>query len=197
MHIGILGGTFDPIHNAHLFIALDAAARLGLDRVLIIPNGLPPHKADYPVSEARHRLRMVELATADSELLVPEPMEVERPGPSFTVITLRELHARWPSTRFTFLAGADAVAEIGTWREPEAVVQLCQVTAVSRPGFTPERLHELVPAALRDRISFLQTEEIGISSTLIRQRVRARLPIRYLAPDPVVRYIEEHGLYRS
>lgn len=197
MRIGVLGGTFDPIHNAHLFIALDAGANLGLDRVLVMPNAIPPHKTQVSVTDAIHRLRMVELAVAGCPGLDAESMEVVRGGPSYTVTTLRLLHQRHPGAELVFLTGADAVAEIGTWREPDEVVRLCRLVAVSRPGMGLEHLRERVRPNLFRHIEVHTVPEIGISSTMIRERVRAGLPIRFLTPDAVVQYIEENGLYRT
>lgn len=197
MRIGILGGTFDPIHNAHLFIAEDARTRLQLDHVYVIPNGTPPHKQRCPITSAGHRLRMAELAVGRDAHLTVDPIEAERSGPSFTVDTLRAYRKRCPATEIVFLTGADAVAEIGTWREPDEVLRLCRMVAVSRPGFDMERMLRLAPHELMRDIETLEVAEIGISSTLIRARVSQGLPIRGLTPDPVIRYIELHGLYRD
>lgn len=196
MRVGILGGTFDPIHNAHLFIAEDTAAHVGLTRVLIIPNAVPPHKPSVVVAEAAHRLCMVELAVEGSDLLQADPMEIARGGPSYTVDTLRELHRRLPGDEFYFIAGLDAIAEIGTWREPDEVARLCTLVAVSRPGTDMETVRRTVPERLFKCITLHTVPELGISATMIRERVRQGLPIRHLTPDPVVRYIEEQRLYR-
>lgn len=197
MRIGVLGGTFDPVHNAHLFVAEDAAARLRLAYVLIIPNAIPPHKQGHVVTPAEHRLRMVELAVVGSTVLRADPLEIERGGPSYTVETLRVLKARQPGVEIVYLAGADAVAEIGTWREPAEVVRLCRMCAVTRPGFDIAALRTSVPPDLLAFIEFHAVPELGISSTMIRERCRLGLPIRHLTPDAVVRYIDEHGLYRG
>ncbi len=197
MRIGILGGTFDPIHNAHLFVGEDVGARMALDCVLVMPNGSPPHKKAYEVTAPEHRLRMVELAVAGSSLLAADDFEVRAPRPSYTVNTLREVRTRYPGAEIVFITGVDAVAEIGSWREPEEVVRLCRMVAVSRPGYAMSDLETAVPRHLLDRIEMLQTPEIAISSTEIRLRVARGLPIRYLTPDAVVAYIRENGLYRT
>ena len=197
MRLGVLGGTFDPIHNAHLFISMDAAASFGLEKVLIIPNAVPPHKPGQPVTEPHHRLQMVELAVHGNRLLEADPLEVKRGGISYTVETLRELRRRYPDSEILFLTGADAVAEIGTWREPKTVVRLCRLVAVSRPGLGLAELRARVPAELFPFIELHQVPPMGISSTMIRERVQRGLPIRYLTPDAVVDYIEEHRLYRT
>jgi len=197
MRIGVLGGTFDPIHNAHLFVAEDARVRLGLDTVLVVPNGIPPHKKEYTVTPAEHRLRMVELAVRGTAHLRAEPMEVYREGPSYTADTLRALRDEHPGGEIVFITGADAVAEIGTWHEPEQVVRLCRLVAVSRPGMGLNDLKDRVPPELFPFIEVHTAPEIGISATMIRERVREGLPVCYLTPDAVVRYIEEHKLYRA
>jgi len=197
MRIGVLGGTFDPIHNAHLFVAEDARVRLGLDTVLVVPNGVPPHKKEYTVTPAEDRLRMVELAVKGRAHLRAEPMEVYREGPSYTADTLRALRDEHPGGEIVFITGADAVAEIGTWHEPEQVVRLCRLVAVSRPGMGLNDLKDRVPPELFPFIEVHTAPEIGISATMIRERVREGLPVCYLTPDAVVRYIEEHKLYRA
>ncbi|MBM3493360.1 MAG: nicotinate-nucleotide adenylyltransferase [Armatimonadetes bacterium] len=197
MRIGLLGGTFDPIHYAHLFIAEDARSRLELDRVLIVPGGVPPHKKPYAASPPEQRLRMVELALADSEHLDADDTEVRASGLSYTVETLRAMGRRFPDHEIVFITGVDAVAEIGTWHEPDEVVRLCRMVAVSRPGRTFADLEDAVPARLLSRIELMVTPEIGISSTSIRSRVARGLPIRYLTPNHVVDYIAAHRLYRD
>jgi nicotinate-nucleotide adenylyltransferase len=197
MRIGLLGGTFDPIHHGHLFIAEDARLRLNLDRVLIVPNGIPPHKKPYDVAPAEHRMRMARLALCDSTVLEADDTEVSAPGPSYTVQTLRAMRERYQNDEIVFITGVDAVAEIGSWREPDEVVRLSSVVAVSRPGYEFAALEAAVPARLLAHIRTLETPEIGISSTAIRERVAHGLPIRYLTPDPVVAYIARTGLYRG
>jgi nicotinate-nucleotide adenylyltransferase len=197
MRIGILGGTFDPIHHGHLFIAEDVRARLAIEHVLIVPNGVPPHKKPYTVSAPHHRLRMVELAVAGSTTLAADGIETNSEGPSYTVETLRILRRRLPDAELVFITGVDAVAEIATWREPDEVVRLCRLVAVSRPGYSLADLQSAVPPTLLRGIELLATDEIGISSTDIRRRVAQGLPIRYLTPDPVVAYIAANNLYRN
>ncbi len=195
MRIGLLGGTFDPIHNAHLFIAEDVAARFRLDHLRIIPNGSPPHKQDSPTTPAHHRLRMARLAAAEASNVDADGIEVERPGPSYTVDTLRELTSAHPNAELVFITGIDAIAEIQTWKEPYEVLNLCTMVAVHRPGFPVDILDAALPEPLRRRIIIHDIPEIGISSTMIRNRVASGLPIRHLTPDSVVEYILRHGLY--
>lgn len=197
MRIGVLGGTFDPIHYGHLFIAEHARAVLALDRVVFVPNGSPPHKLPYAVSDSRHRVAMVRLAVDGNATFEVDDEEVRRDGPSYTVDTLSTLREANPGAEIVFLAGIDAVAEIGAWHEPDKVVRLCQVVAVSRPGFRFEQLEATVKPDLLERVADLSGPHIAISATEIRSRVRARLPIRYLTPDSVVDYILEAGLYRQ
>lgn len=194
MRLGIMGGTFDPIHYAHLFIAEEARTRLELDRVLFVPNGMPPHKKDYEITPAGHRLAMVELATRDNPSFAASRSEIDRPGPSYTVDTLKQIHAEQPGAELFFITGMDAVAEILTWRSSDEVLSLARILAVNRPGFAADKS---LPNLENGRVELLDAPHLGISSTLIRERVAQSVPIRYLAPEPVVAYIEEHGLYRA
>jgi nicotinate-nucleotide adenylyltransferase len=195
--IGVLGGTFDPIHNGHLFVAEDARIRLRLDHLLVIPNAIPPHKKLYDVTPAHHRLMMVALGLSAEGHLEASDIEVARGGRSFTVDTIRLLRTRFPDADLVFITGADAIAEIGTWREPEEVARLCSLVAVSRPGFELGDLQRLVPPSILPRLDLHTVPAIGISSTMIRERVAAGLPIVGLTPDRVARYIAGHGLYRA
>ncbi len=195
MRLGILGGTFDPIHNAHLFIAEEARVELGLDQVLFIPNRLPPHKPAKSLTPANHRYRMTELATSSNRHFACSGIEIERGGPSFSVDTLNLLAHQLPTAEFFFITGMDTVAEIGTWRRPEEVLRLCKIAGIARPGFDAALVLTGLPASYAKRIVPLEATHLDISSTEIRERVRKGLPIRYLTPDPVVEYIAEYGLY--
>jgi len=196
MRLGILGGTFDPIHYAHLFLAEDARVRYDLDEVLFIPNGQPAHKLPRAVADAEHRCRMVELATEPNMAFRASRIEVEREGPSYSVDTLRAFRRDYPSAELFFITGVDAVAEIGTWREAKEVARLTTFLAAPREGAPFESLADALDPDLGARVLPLSTPRVDISSTLLRERVRSGLPIRYLTPDPVVAYIEAHGLYR-
>lgn len=203
--IGILGGTFDPIHYGHLVIAQEAAARLDLDQVLFIPTGHPPHKVDERVSPGHHRLTMVELAIADDPRFALSRVELERTGPSYTVDTLVDLHSSMDiqGARAWFLIiGGDMLADLPQWRDPRGIVaQVAGIAAMYRPGFVIAAdqiaaLEVQVPG-LRGVLKPIEAPQIAVSSTMLRARVAAGLPIRYLTPDPVVAYIAAQGLYRT
>ncbi|MGC8669459.1 MAG: nicotinate-nucleotide adenylyltransferase [Chthonomonadales bacterium] len=196
MRLGILGGTFDPIHHAHLFIGEEARVRFGLDRVLFVPNRTPPHKCEPDLTPEAHRFAMVELAVASNPRFSASRVELDRPGPSYTVDTLRILKEEYPAAEFYFISGLDAVAEMGSWKEPLAIAKLSTIVAIGRPGFDAENALAALPPDLRLRIEVIASPLMAISSTLLRERVQAGLPIRYLTPDPVIEYIQLHGLYR-
>lgn len=196
--VGILGGTFDPIHFGHLAIAEDCWARLGLDEVQFVPAGDPPHKQGRAISPARDRLAMVELAIADNPHFRLSRIDVDRPGLSYSVDTVRRLRTQLgPAARIYFIIGADSLADLPSWRDPAGLVDSCQVVAVSRPGHPRldlTRLEPAIPNASR-RITQLTTPGLDISSTQLRQRVASGEPIRYLVPDSVRAYIGQHRLY--
>ena len=187
--LGILGGTFDPIHFGHLAIAGEARARAGLDAVLFIPTGEPPHKPHWQ-ADAEHRYQMSVLATADNPHFFVSRLEIDRPGPSYTVETLRALRAIFPRGEFTLIVGADMALDFHRWREPEAILAQARVLAAARPGCPLDaadpRLHD---------ITLLPTPGLDISSTDLRARIAAGGEIRYLVPDPVAAYIRKYGLY--
>lgn len=196
--IGIIGGTFDPVHIGHLIIAEEAWYRLGLARVIFVPASVPPHKPDEPVSEREHRYRMTVLATEDNPAFEVSRMEFERPGPSYTVDTLAELkRLHGEDTELFFIMGADSVLEITTWHRPDEIVRLCTVVAAARPGYDLARAERSLPHEFLERIDFLEVPDIDISSTELRERVMAGVPIRYLIPPSVEKYIYENRLYRT
>ena len=195
--LGILGGTFDPIHNGHLFVAEEARVRFALDTVLFVPNGAPPHKAGDRLTAAQDRYEMTRLAIADNPAFACTTLELDRSGPSYTVDTLATLRARYPTTELFYITGIDAIAELLTWRRHAEVIRLATFIAAARPGFDLQTLPDLLPAAYRERILLLDTTAQGISSTDIRERTRAQLPTRYLTPDGVRDYIREHHLYED
>lgn len=197
MRLGILGGTFNPLHLGHLICAQEAHLQLGLDRVVLIPAGQSPHKSgDEDDPGARHRLALCRLAVADDERFEVSPIEVERPGPSYTVDTLEELSSREPDSELYLIVGGDVAAGLPTWREPERVLSLARLAVAKRRG-TPRRSIDQALAGLQGgrRTAFFAMPRIGISSTEIRRRVQMQEPIRYLVPDLVASYIDEHRLY--
>jgi len=196
--LGVLGGTFDPIHHGHLVAAQEARHQLGLDLVLFVPAGNPPHKPARPISAAAHRLRMVELAIAGRSDFALSRVDVDRPGPCYTVETLALLREEWGSTpTFFFIEGADSLAEITTWYRPHLLIQLSELAVVRRPGveLDLDRLEIELPG-LGERLHWVQMPQLEISSSELRARVRDGRPISYLLPESVEAYVREHGLYR-
>ena len=197
--IGILGGTFDPPHIGHLWLASLAADSLGLDRVLLMPAARPPHKGGRTISNAADRILMTRLAIVDNPLLEISLVEIERPGPSYTVDSLEALHAHYgPTARLVLVMAADSLARIDTWREPDRILELAEWAVGPRPGSPfPDR------ASLRDRfgkaadrIHLLEGPGLEVSGTQIRRRVAAGRVIRYLVPAVVEELIRARGLYR-
>ena len=192
-----MGGTFDPIHYGHLLAAEEARYRFALSRVIFVPCGVPPHKKAYEVTPAEHRYAMTVLATASNPHFVVSRVEIERPGPSYAVDTVKIFRQQFGEEReLFFITGLDAVLEILTWKSHEELVQLCRFIAVTRPGYDAQKLQEKLPPNYLTRIDLLVIPGIDISSTMIRERVRKGEPIRYLTPDAVCDYIAKHGLYK-
>jgi nicotinate-nucleotide adenylyltransferase len=197
--IGVIGGTFDPIHYGHLIIAEEARVKVGLAKVIFIPAGNPPHKLRRPYSPAHHRYKMVELAIASNPYFEISPIEINRPGPSYSVDTMAILREEMgPNVELYFIMGVDSLAGILTWHKPEELIKLCKIIAVNRPGYGVDidALNSIIPG-IKEQVIFIKAPEIGISSTEIQQRVREGLPIRYLVPPEVERYIYENKLYRD
>lgn len=193
--LGIMGGTFDPIHHGHLVAAEEARYGLTLDEVVFVPAGRPWQKSE-DVTPAELRLQMVKLATDDNAGLEVSRMEVERTGPTYTIDTVRQFRTcADPDADLFFITGADAILEILTWKDPGEAMDIATFVAVSRPGYDLSRLDRL-GRAVRERVVVLEIPALAISSTDIRHRVAAGRPIRYLVPDVVVRFIDEHRLYR-
>jgi nicotinate-nucleotide adenylyltransferase len=194
--LGIFGGTFDPIHYGHLRIAEEARERFGLTQVLFVPNQVSPFKIGDTTTAAPLRAELVRCAIAGNSSFVLWLGELERAGPSFTVQTLRALAEEFPESERYFLTGTDAIRDIGKWREPEACVALAQFVAFYRPGVTESEARVGVPDHLEPQVLFAEMNGLDISSTAIRERVRAGQSIRYLVPDAVSELITEKNLYR-
>jgi nicotinate-nucleotide adenylyltransferase len=193
--IGVMGGTFDPIHHGHLVAAEEARWQFDLDRVVFVPTGRPWQKP-VGVSPAEDRYRMTVLATASNPAFTVSRLEVDHQGPTYTVDTLRRLRAAQPAgTRLFFITGADAVLQILTWKEPDQVLALAELIAATRPGFDLDRLIGQVPGA--GRVHRMEIPALAISSSDLRTRVARGAPIQYLVPDEVARYIHDHALYQS
>ena len=194
--IGVMGGTFDPIHHGHLVAAEEARWQFDLERVVFVPTGRPWQKP-VGVSPAEDRYRMTVLATASNPAFTVSRLEVDHQGPTYTVDTLRRLRAAQPAgTRLFFITGADAVLQILTWKEPDQVLALAEFIAATRPGFDLARLIGQVPGAA-GRVHRMETPALAISSSDLRTRVARGAPIQYLVPDEVARYIHDHALYQS
>lgn len=196
--VGLLGGSFDPIHVGHLHVARQACARLGLDRVVFAPAGQPPHKRDQALTDAEHRFEMVRLALAGEPCFTISRIDLDRPGPCYSVDTVRLLQEDWgPEARIFFLIGADSLVDLPTWHRPRLLLELCQVVAVGRPGYNVDlaRLHRRFAGA--PPVVFLEhMPEVDVSSTEIRRRVAEGRAIEGLVPPAVAAYIVAHGLYR-
>jgi len=200
MNIGVLGGTFDPIHNGHLIIAEEAKVRLNLAEVLFVPAGLPWLRMDSPISAVEHRVQMVRLAIGDKPYFKLSTMEIERAGPSYTVDTIAELRGQLGAgSELFFILGWDCLAELSKWREPERLIKMCYLVAVPRVGYSVPDLKsmEAVIPGLAQRVIMLDTPEVDITASVIRDRVAQGLSISHLVPEPVDKYIREQGLYTT
>jgi nicotinate-nucleotide adenylyltransferase len=195
--LGILGGTFDPPHIAHLVMADQARDQLKLARVFFVPAGQPPHKLDRVLSSVEHRVAMTQLAIAGDERFVISRMDVDRPGPHYTADMLALMQAEHPGDELYLLIGSDSLRDLRMWHEPARVVAQARLAVIRRPGAEPDwRALQAAAPEIATRVDWVDTPHLDISSTDIKRRVRAGLAIRYLVPTPVERYIVEHGLYR-
>jgi len=191
-----MGGTFDPIHVGHLVAAEEARLRFRLARVIFVPNGRPPHKKQYEVTPAQARYEMVVLGTASNPGFEVSRIELDRPGPSYAVDTVRQIDEQLgPDTTLHFITGADAMLEFTTWHQPARLAEMCQFIAVMRPGYDVQRLERALGPDLMARTRVLRIPGVDISSTELRRRAGSGESLRYLTPEPVVRYIESRHLY--
>lgn len=190
-----MGGTFDPIHLGHLAVAEEAREVLDLDRVLFVPAGRPPHKDAGDVSPIEHRLAMVELAIAGNPAFQVSRIEVDRPGPSYTVDTVESLAAN--GHRLTLILSAETFGELPTWHEPWRLFEVAAVAVAPRWGYAAPDLEWFAAAfpGREDRVRYLEGPRLGVSSTALRARVAAGRSIRYLVPEPVAAYIAANNLY--
>jgi nicotinate-nucleotide adenylyltransferase len=186
--IGVMGGTFDPIHNGHLVAASEVADAFELDEVIFVPTGVPWHKK--AVSSAEHRYLMTVIATAANPSFTVSRVDIDRPGVTYTIDTLQEVAKTHPGADLFFISGADAIAQILAWKDIDKIWPLATFVAVTRPG------HQLeIPNAEQAKIEILEVPALAISSTSVRDRVIKNKPIWYLVPDGVVQYIAKHELY--
>ncbi|MDO8472524.1 MAG: nicotinate-nucleotide adenylyltransferase [Dehalococcoidia bacterium] len=197
--VGVLGGSFDPVHLAHLIIAEEVRLQLHLEKVLFIPAGQPYMKSNRVTTPAQHRLDMVRLAVASNPYFEASSVDVDRAGPSYTIDTLDVLRNTLPQGReLYFIIGWDSLATLPRWREPVRILEMCRLVAVPRPGVERPDLKELEVSlpGVSDRVIMLDRPVLSISSTGLRDRVGRGVSIRYLTPEPVERYISDNGLYR-
>jgi nicotinate-nucleotide adenylyltransferase len=190
--IGVMGGTFDPIHHGHLVAASEVAGLFGLDEVVFVPTGQPWQKSEREVSPAEDRYLMTVIATASNPRFSVSRVDVDRDGPTYTIDTLSDLHAQRPDAELFFITGADALGQILSWRDSDRFLRLAHFVGVTRPGFALADGH-LPPGA----VSLVEIPALAISSTDCRDRVARGMPVWYLVPDGVVQYIEKRGLYRA
>ena len=191
--VGVMGGTFDPVHHGHLVAASEVQSWFGLDEVVFVPTGQSWQKDDRRVVPAEHRYLMTVIATASNPRFSVSRVDIDRAGPTYTIDTLRDLHRATPDDELYFITGADALAQILTWRDVEEMFELAHFVGCTRPG------HQLDQSALQglpeDRLALVKIPALAISSTECRTRVAKGEPVWYLVPDGVVQYIAKHGLY--
>lgn len=192
--IGIMGGTFDPIHHGHLVAGSEVADRFGLDMVIYVPTGQPWQKAERKVSPAEDRYLMTVIATAANPRFHVSRVDIDRVGDTYTVDTLNDLRAEYPNSDLYFITGADALAQIVTWRDWEAMFDLAHFVGVTRPGY--ELADDIIPEMHKDRVSLVDIPAMAISSTDCRTRAREGRPVWYLVPDGVVQYIAKRRMYQ-
>jgi nicotinate-nucleotide adenylyltransferase len=196
--IGVFGGTFDPIHLGHLAAAEEAAYQLDLDRVLFVPNRIPPHKQERAISPAANRVAMVRPAIADNPQFELSTIELERPGPSYALDTMRELRRRFPDSPLVFLSGYDVLSSLHAWHEPESLLEEFELALLQRPGEEGSwATAESHFPGIRERLRIVTIPLLEISSRDIRRRVAEGRPFRYYVPSAVALYIDAHGLYRE
>jgi nicotinate-nucleotide adenylyltransferase len=190
--IGIMGGTFDPVHHGHLVAASEVQAQFDLDEVIFVPTGQPWQKTNRKVSEAEDRYLMTVIATASNPRFSVSRVDVERSGITYTIDTLRDLRVAHPGAELFFITGADALEQILSWREAEELFSLAHFVGVTRPGYRLDDAH--LPTG---SVSLIDVPAMAISSTACRERVASGLPVWYLVPDGVVQYITKRDLYRN
>ncbi|WP_329178992.1 nicotinate-nucleotide adenylyltransferase [Streptomyces sp. NBC_01477] len=190
--IGVMGGTFDPIHHGHLVAASEVASLFHLDEVVFVPTGHPWQKSDQQVSAAEDRYLMTVIATASNPTFSVSRSDIDRAGKTYTIDTLRDLRAEHPAAELFFITGADALSQIFSWRDAEELFSLAHFIGVTRPGHTLSD-----PGFPEGGVSLVEVPALAISSTDCRQRVAKGDPVWYLVPDGVVRYIDKRALYRD
>jgi nicotinate-nucleotide adenylyltransferase len=190
--VGIMGGTFDPIHHGHLVAASEVESLFGLDEVIFVPTGEPWQKSERQVSQAEHRYLMTVIATASNPRFWVSRVDIDRPGPTYTIDTIRDIAEQRPGAELFFITGADALAQILSWKDAAEALRLARFIGVTRPEY--ELSDEHLPT---DSVTLLDVPAMAISSSGCRERVAAGRPVWYLVPDGVVQYITKHRLYRQ
>lgn len=200
LRLGILGGTFDPIHFGHLLAAEETRSALPLDRVLFAPAGDPPHKQGHSILPVAHRLRMVQLAIADNPAFAICNVDIDRPGPHYTVDTIHLIRSEWgtDANETFFIMGVDSLAHLLSWHQPGRLIELCRLAVVARPGYRTDlgKLEAALPG-INHRLDWVEMPVLGISSSDLQRRVREGRSIRYQVPAAVAEYVVQHKLYRE
>lgn len=191
LRLGVFGGTFDPIHCAHLAMARAAAAHARLDRVLFVVSGRPPHKTEGPCASAEERFDMVRAALADEPRFEAVRIEIDRPGPSYTVDTLAALEHQFPGAELFLILGMDSLADLSKWRDPEGIVRRARILAIPRAGWTPP------PSVLGRPYMIIPFPETSLSSTEVRARIAGGRPVNDVIPPRVLDYIRKKGIYHA
>ncbi|MBL7171076.1 MAG: nicotinate-nucleotide adenylyltransferase [Candidatus Omnitrophica bacterium] len=190
--IGIFGGTFNPVHNAHLVAAQEVREKMELTRVIFVPSAHPPHKVEKNLAAAAHRLNMLKLAIEKIPYFSVSTLEIDRGGKSYSVDTMRELRKKYgKKTEFYFILGVDAVMDISTWKDVDTFLDLCNLVVINRPGFSLANAKGELPS-----MRTLSITSIGISSSYIKNRIKEGKPITYMVPEKVEKYIRRYKLYQ-
>lgn len=197
--LAVMGGTFDPIHIGHLMTAEEVRSEFGIDQVVFIPTGHPPHKDSEKVTDSEHRYLMSVLATVENPSFHVSRIEIDRPGTTYTVDTIESIKKAYPAgVKIYFITGADAVHEILTWERVDELMKICEFVAVTRPGYKRRQLKakvEELKKSFECKVHYLEVPALAISSSDIRERIRKYKPIKYLVPEAVEKYIHKFELY--
>lgn len=189
--LGLMGGSFNPVHYGHLAAAEEAISKFSLDKVIFIPCGKPPHKEQSALAPAEDRFLMTAIAIAGNPLFEISRYEIDKAEPSYTVETMRYFKKIYPETELYFITGADSVVELDTWHEPEHIFSYGHLIGATRPGYTVDKVPDVA-----DQVLWMEIPALGISATDIRQRIEKGHPVTYLLPEKVLDYIKSRGLYQ-
>ena len=195
--VGLLGGTFDPIHIAHLIIAEECRSYLSLERIFFVPAGVPPHKLSKPITPPEHRIAMAELAIASNPYFTVSRLDIDRPGPCYSTDTVSLLSRQLgDQAEIYFIIGTDSLIDMPTWHEPARLIELCRFAVVGRPDYEVDMNYlESVLPGIRSRVELVDAPAISLSSSGIKRRIRSGHSIKYQVPEPVEEYIYNHQLY--